>query len=411
MNISWIIAQRILLNKQNSFSKFIIRLSIVATSLSVLAMIATLAFVNGFQEEISNKIFSFWGHVHVQHFSASKSLVTEETPILETDTILQTIHKQKGLLNAYTYATKSAVIEKNNAIEGILIKGISKQNDFSRFKSFLKQGRNINFNDISYSKEILVPEPIANSLKLKVKDTVRMHFISTKQGENSTYRKLVIAGIYKTGIEEYDKLFVISDIRLLQHLNNWQPNQIGGYEIYIDDYKNIDDFNNKLVDQLPTDWVSKTTKESYPNIFDWLNIQDVNRNVVFIIMGIVAVINLITSLLVLVLERTRMVGILKAIGTPNWQIQQIFLFHACVITIIGVGIGLISGLSLCWLQQSTHFIHLDESSYYISYAPIQIVGWQVALLCVGTALVCFLALIIPTLTVKKLSPIKAIQFR
>ncbi len=374
-------------------------------------MIATLAFVNGFQEEISNKIFSFWGHVHVQHFSASKSLVTEETPILETDTILQTIHKQKGLLNAYTYATKSAVIEKNNAIEGILIKGISKQNDFSRFKSFLKQGRNINFNDISYSKEILVPEPIANSLKLKVKDTVRMHFISTKQGENSTYRKLVIAGIYKTGIEEYDKLFVISDIRLLQHLNNWQPNQIGGYEIYIDDYKNIDDFNNKLVDQLPTDWVSKTTKESYPNIFDWLNIQDVNRNVVFIIMGIVAVINLITSLLVLVLERTRMVGILKAIGTPNWQIQQIFLFHACVITIIGVGIGLISGLSLCWLQQSTHFIHLDESSYYISYAPIQIVGWQVALLCVGTALVCFLALIIPTLTVKKLSPIKAIQFR
>ena len=374
-------------------------------------MIATLGFVNGFQEEISNKIISFWGHLHVQHFSASKSLVAEETPIIENDTILQTINNQKGTVNACTYATKSAVIEKNKAIEGVLIKGISKRYSPIRFNSFIKEGHWINFSDSNYSKEILVPETIATALELKLNDTVRIHFIATKQGETSTYRKLIVAGIFKTGIEEYDKLFIISDIRLLQRLNNWQTNQIGGYEIYIDEYKKMDEFSNKLIDQLPAEWICKTTKESYPNIFDWLNIQDVNRNVVFIIMSIVAIINLITCLLVLVLERTKMVGILKAIGTPNWQIQQIFLFHAGIITLIGVGLGLVLGLSLCWIQQTTHFIHLDESSYYVSYAPIKLIGWEVALVCICTSFVCFLSLIIPTLTIKKLSPIKAIQFR
>ena len=383
----------------------------VATSLSVLAMIVTLAFVNGFQEEISNKIFSFWGHVHVQHFSASKALVAEETPITENDTILQTIRKQKEVLNAYTYATKSAVLEKNKAIEGVLIKGIGLQYDASRFSSFIKKGHWINLSDSNYSKEILVPEPIAKSLQLNINDTVRVHFIATKQGETSTYRKLIVAGIYKTGIEEYDKLFIISDIKLLQRLNNWRAKQIGGYEAYIDDYNKMDSFSTHLIDQLPSEWMSKTTKESYPNIFDWLNIQDVNRNVVFIIMAIVAIINLMTCLLVLVLERTKMVGILKAIGAHNWQIQQIFLFHAGIITLIGVGLGLLSGLALCLLQQTTHFISLDESSYYISYAPIKIIGWQVALVCLCTAVVCFLSLIIPTLIIKKLSPVKAIQFR
>ena len=171
------------------------------------------------------------------------------------------------------------------------------------------------------------------------------------------------------------------------------------------------EFNAKLLDKLPSEWVSKTTKDIYPNIFDWLNIQDVNRNVVFIIMGIVAIINLVTCLLVLVLERTKMIGILKAIGNPDWTIQKIFLYYASVITVIGIGSGMIAGLGLCWLQQVTHFISLDESSYYVSYAPIKIIGWQVVLVCVMTAVICFLSLIIPTIVVKKLSPVKAIQFR
>ena len=411
MNISLIISRHILLNRQKSFSRFIIRLSVAATTLSVMAMIVTLAFVNGFQETVSKKVFSFWGHIHVQHLEDNKSLVAEETPIIKNDTIVNLIKQQNDLVEISAFATKSAVIEKDKTIEGVLIKGIESNCDSTQFTPFLQKGHWIDFGDTNYSKEIIVPQPIANELRININDTVRIHFIATKEGETSTYRKLIVAGIYKTGIEEYDKLYVLTDLRMIQRLNNWQPNQIGGYQIYIDDYKKMDGFNNRLLDKLPAEWVSRTTKEIYPNIFDWLSIQDVNRNVVFIIMGIVAVINLITCLLVLVLERTKMIGILKAIGSTNWSIQQIFLYYAFVITVIGIGCGMIAGLGLCWLQQTTHLISLDESSYYVSYAPVKVIGWQVALVGLGTAIICFLSLIIPTLVVKNLSPVKAIQFR
>ncbi|MFP5040978.1 ABC transporter permease [Parasediminibacterium sp. JCM 36343] len=411
MNISFIVAKKIAFNRQQSFSKFIIHLSIAATGLSVMAMIVTLAFVNGFQQTVSGKVFSFWGHIHAQHFEGSKSLVAEETPILKNDSILHIIQQQNGVAHVDEYATKSAVLEKNKSIEGVLVKGVAASYQGSRLAPFMKKGHWIHFNDTSYSKEILISEPIANSLDVAVNDTIRMHFIASKQGESSTYRKLVVAGIYKTGIEEYDKLFVIADIKLLQRLNNWLPTQIGGYEIFLTDYKMMDTISNRLSDNLPPEWVSRSTKEIYPNIFDWLNIQDVNRNVVFVIMAIVAIINLITCLLVLVLERTRMVGILKAIGTPNWHIQQIFLYYATLITMSGICVGLVTGLGICWLEETTHFIHLDETSYYVSYAPMLVIGWQVAAVCVATAFVCFLSLIVPTLVVKKMQPVKAIQFR
>lgn len=411
MKLSLFIATRIAFNKMQSFSRFIIRLSVAATGLSVMAMIVTLSFVNGFQKEVSHKVFSFWGHIHVQHFEMGKSLVTEETPITENDTILKLLQKEKAVHSIDAFATKSAVIEKNKSIEGILIKGVERNFDSTRFIPFMKQGHWLRFYDTLFNKELLVSEQIANTLEIKLGDTIRLHFISSKAGESSTYRKLIVSGIFKTGIEEYDNLFVIADIRLLQRLNSWQKNQIGGYEISLDDYTKLDSFNNTLLDKLPSEWASKTTKELYPNIFDWLNIQDVNRNVVFIIMTIVAIINLITCLLVLVLERTKMIGLLKAIGLADIKIQQIFFFNAAIITLIGIGSGLILGLGLCWLQISTHFIQLDESSYYVSYAPIYIIRWQVWLVCIGTSIICFLAVIIPTIVIKKLSPIKAIQFK
>ncbi len=411
MNISFTIAKRTLFSEKNSFSKFIIKLSIAATMLSVMAMIITISFVNGFQDKVSEKIFSFWGHIRVQHLEANKALVAEETPVYKNDSILKIIKLQPEVLHVSAFATKSAVLEKNKSIEGVLIKGIESTYDSIQLSSLISYGKWLNFSDTNYSKEILVSQAIANVLNIQVNDTIQTHFIATQNGQSSTVRKLKVAGIYKTGIEEYDKLFIIADIRLLQRLNNWQSNQIGGYELVLSNYNHLDSFNNNLLDKLPNEWISKSIKEIYPNIFDWLNIQDVNRNVVFIIMSIVAIINLITCLLVLVLERTRMIGILKAVGTPNFQIQQIFLCHAFIINILGIGGGLIAGLGLCFLQQHTHIITLDESSYYISYAPIKIIGWQVMLVCVCTGIVCFLSLIIPSWVVKTLSPVKAIQFR
>ena len=373
-------------------------------------MIITLSFVNGFQQTVSQKVFSFWGHIRVQHYEEGKVLVAEESPILKNDTIEAIIKQQKGIAQIQVFATKSAVLEKNKEIEGILFKGVDPAYDSLRLKQFIKEGRWLQFNDSNYNKEIIVSAPIANSLKLHVSDTVRITFISQDLGK-ITYRKLLVVGIYKTGIEEYDKLFAIGDIRLIRRINDWQPNEIGGYELFVNDYTKMDTINAQLLDKLPNIWISKTIRDVYPNIFDWLNIQDVNRNVIFIVMAIVAVINLITCLLILVLERTSMVGILKAIGANDWNIQKIFLYHASFITITGIGMGLILGLIVCFLQQQFGFIRLDETNYYVSTAPIQIIWWQIAAICVSTTLVCFVSLIIPTFLVKNINPVKSIQFR
>jgi lipoprotein-releasing system permease protein len=410
LNLAFYIAKRVAFNRQKSFSRFIIRLSVAATAVSVMAMIITLAFVNGFQQTVSEKVFSFWGHVRVQKYEPNKSLVAEETAIQKNDTIESVLRSEPGVEQVQSFATKSAVLEKNKEIEGVLLKGFEKDYDSSRLKKYLRQGRWIHFNDSSYSKEILVSTPLASQLRIELNDTITVYFISSINGAR-TYRKLKVVGLYKTGIEEYDKLFVLGDLGLIRRVNNWTPDQVGGYEIFVKDNKMIDTISSRLSDALPPEWSSRSIPEVYPNIFDWLSIQDVNRNVIFTVMAVVAIINLITCLLILILERTRMVGILKAMGAADALIQKIFLYHATVITFSGIGIGFVLGIGICLLQQYTGFITLDESSYYVSVAPVYIIWWQVLAVCVVTAIVCYLALIIPTWLIKKINPVKAIQFR
>lgn len=412
MNVAAVIARRIAFNSQKSFSRFIIRLAIAATTLSVAAMIITLAFVNGFQQTVSQKVFSFWGHLRIQRYEPNKALVAEETPLDKDEQVVKRLSKFPYIKTIQSFATKSAVLQSGANIEGILFKGVEKEYDFGHLQNFLKAGRWLRFDDTLYSKEIVLSQPLAQQMQIKVNDTIKIYFIDAAGGK-SNFRRLTVAGIYKTGIEEYDKLFAIGDLRLINRLNNWSPNQIGGYEIFLDDYKMMDSVNEKIYYTaiLPEKWISRTVKEVYPNIFDWLNIQDVNRDVIFIVMSIVAIINLVTCLLILVLERTRMVGILKALGSSNWTIQKMFLYHAGYITLIGVGSGLIIGVGLCLLQQQFGFIKLDETAYYVSTAPVYIIWWQVLAICLTTVVVCFLSLIIPTLIVRSIQPVKAIQFR
>ena len=410
MNLAFHIAKRIAFNRQKSFSRFIIRLSVAATALSVMAMIVTLAFVNGFQQTVSEKVYGFWGHMRVQKYEPNKSLVAEENPIDKNAKIEALIRAEPGVERVQSFATKSAVIEKNKEIEGVLLKGIEKEYDSSKLKPYLKQGRWIDFSDSNYSKEIMLSVPLATQLRINLNDTVTLYFISITDGSR-TYRKLNVAGIYKTGIEEYDKLFILGDLRLIRRVNNWTPDQTGGYEIFLNHYQQIDSVNSRLSDKLPAEWMSRSIPDIYPNIFDWLKIQDVNRNVIFIVMAVVAIINLITCLLILILERTRMIGILKALGAEDGLIRKIFLYHATVISCTGIGIGFILGIGLCLIQQYTGFITLDETSYYVSKAPVLIIWWQVAVVCIATASVCYLLLIIPTLLIKKIKPVIAIQFR
>jgi len=410
MQLATFLARRIAFNSQRSFSRFIIRLATAATALSVAAMIITLAFVNGFQFAVSNKIFSFWGHLRVQEYEPDKAIIAEETPWQPNDTALQVLHTFTQIKQIQAFATKSAVIEKNKEIEGVLFKGVENNYNFNNLKAFLKQGSFPKFNQAGYSKDILVSDPVANELQIKVNDSVNVYFINQQQGRASV-RRLHVCGIFKTGIEEYDKTFAIGDLRLLRQVCNWQHNEIGGYEIFLDDYKKMDTINYQLYQALPQAWISRTIKQIYPNIFDWLQIQNVNRNVIFIVMSVVAIINLITCLLILILERTKMTGILKALGSRDWVIQKIFLYHASLIAVRGMIIGVVFGLGICILQKQTGFIKMNEAAYYVSEAPVYIIWWQVIAVCTATLLVCFLALLIPTWLVKTIRPVKAIQFR
>jgi lipoprotein-releasing system permease protein len=411
LGLSYHIAKRIAFNKQQSFSRFIIRLSVAATAVSIIAMIITLAFVNGFQEKVADKIFGFWGHIRVQKYETGKSLISEELPLTKNKAVENSLATAPGVVSYQSFATKSAVLESNTEIEGVLIKGIEKNENHSGLKKFLVAGRWMQFTDSLYSKETIVSDAVAKQLQIKINDTIKVHFVSTNTDAQKTYRKLVVVGFYHTGIDEYDKLFMIADINLIRRINNWEPDQIGGYEVFVDQYQNIDAISGGLSNALPSEWMSKSIKEIYPNIFDWLDIQDVNRNVVFIVMGIVALINLITCLLILMLERTNMIGLLKAMGATSWTIQKIFIAYASFITLAGVGFGLIIGIGICLLQQATGFITLDEASYYITVAPIKIIWWQVAAVCAGTSVVCFISLFLPTLLIPKVSPVKAIEFK
>ena len=374
-------------------------------------MIITLAFVNGFQEKVADKIFGFWGHIRVQKYETGKSLISEELPLTKNSAVENSLATTPGVVSYQSFATKSAVLESNSEIEGVLIKGIEKNENHSALKKFLVKGRWLDFRASIYSKETLISDAVAKQLQIKINDTIKVHFVANNTDAQKTYRKLVVVGFYHTGIDEYDKLFMIADINLIRRLNNWEPNQIGGYEVFVDQYQHLDAISSTLSNALPSEWMSKSIREIYPNIFDWLDIQDVNRNVVFIVMGIVALINLITCLLILMLERTNMIGLLKSMGATNWTIQKIFIVYASFITLTGVGFGLIIGVGICLLQQATGLITLDEASYYITVAPIKMIWWQVAAVCAGTSVVCFISLFLPTLLIPKVSPVKAIEFK
>lgn len=410
MNTALTIARKLRYREASPLSRFIIVLAQTATALGVAAMILTLCFVQGFQDAISQKIFGFWGQIKVQRYEPDQSILAEASPLERQVSWEEKTRQLPGVQSVMAYATKSAILEKDKSLEGVLLKGIEAQADPLLSDMFLQNGQWLSFADSLYSKDLVVAAPLAQKLRLALGDTVKVYFLSA-DGQERTYRKLRVSGIYKTGIEEYDKLFAFADLRLIARLNQWTHGTIGAYEIRTQDPKATATVLPEVQAGLPEKWQALSTASIYPNLFDWLTIQDLNRNVVFVIMAVVALINLVTCLLILVLERTRMIGLLKALGMPNNGLVRIFQYQATRIALKGIAWGMGVGLGLALLQQKTGWIQLDEASYYVKQAPVTLVYWQIALVGIVTAMVCHLVLFLPALLVRKINIIQALRFR
>ncbi|MFM9951099.1 MAG: ABC transporter permease [Saprospiraceae bacterium] len=430
MNFEFFISKRVAANGQQSFSRIIIRIAAGAVALSIAVMIIATSLISGFKQEISSKIFGFWGHIHITDLDVGQSLL-DAYPIHIKQTFypfLDTVQNVKyteevirfgkvtekerqtnaGIRHIQTFALKPGIIKSKAEIEGIILKGVGKDFDWDFMAHYIKKGQAISRSDSAMSSDILISQQTADRLRVDVGDKFVVHFV--EKGEQLK-RRFNICGIYRTGLEEYDRKFALVDIRQIQRLLGWSENEVGGFEVFIEDIDDLLPIEDYVYSELPNDLNSETIRSKFPEIFEWLELQNINETVIMALMLSVAIINMMTALLILILERANMIGILKALGTANWSIRRIFLYYAAYIMLVGLFWGNLIGIGLCWLQDRFGFIQLDEANYYLSVAPVDINLWTILLLNVGTLMITLIFLVIPSYLVSTISPVKAIRFK
>jgi lipoprotein-releasing system permease protein len=391
VNLPFFIAKRLYFSSEKSFSKFIAGVAVVAVTLSVAVMIITVSLVNGFQKEISSKVYGYFGQMQVTKFGFSKSF--EDNPV----DIHQPFYKKGtgigNIKHIQPFAYKPGILKTDENIEGIIMK--------------LSSGNIFNWNDTLVSDKIIVSEQTSNRLLLKVGDKIAVHFMQNPP----RVRNLTISGIYNSGMKEFDERYALMDMRHIQTLNGWEENQVSGFEIFLNDIEKMDETAYHLNDEeLPVDLVAQTVREIHPNIFDWLELQDMNKLIILILMTVVACINIITCLLIIILERSNMIGIMKAIGATNRSIRMIFVYNAMYVVLLGMLLGNIFGLGICFAQDYFHFITLPEDSYYVKYAPVDLNLLNIVLINIATFIVCFLVLLLPSYLVSRIAPVKVLRF-
>jgi len=400
------IAARITFRSKRTFSKLIVRIAIVGIMLGLGVMILSLAVVRGFKGEIREKMRGFAGDMQIVKYDLNDSY--ENSPFLADDKFVNQAHKIKGVTKIMPFATKPGIIRTQDEIEGVVLKGIDKTYDWTFFKKIMVAGKVIDFTDsVEAQKQIMISQLTANRLKLKVGDKLLMYFVQQPLRK----RQFKICGIYSSGVEEVDKTYVVGALSLIQRLNDWSPDQIGGYEIRVADFDRLNYVSGYIDDVLPTKLKLYTILETYPTIFEWLSLLNTNAVVMLVLMTLVAVINMISALLIMILERTAMIGMFKALGATNWTLQKIFLLNAFYLAGVGIVLGNLFGFGLGYFQSSTHFFTLDPASYYMSFVPVQFNLQDDVLLNLGTLVICFVVLIIPSMLVTKISPVKAIRFK
>ncbi|RZM29395.1 MAG: ABC transporter permease [Pedobacter sp.] len=406
MNTEYFIAERIAIKSERTFSKLIVRIAIAGVMLSLAVMMLSVAIIKGFKTEIREKVRGFIGDVRVFKFDLNNSF--ELSPFVPAKETIAGLKSNKEVEYFQPYATKPAIISVNDEVEGINFKGIDKTFNWNYIRKHLVSGTIIDFADSAKAtKQIMISQFTANRLNLKVGERFIMHFVQ----DPPRPRQFTIVGIYDIGVEEIDKNFVIGDLNIIRRLNNWKANEIGGIEIRIKDFSKLKEVSTGIYSELELKLKSESVEDYFPAIFTWLSLLDVNTRVLLVLMMVVGVINMITALLIMILERTNMIGMLKAFGMTDLSVMKIFLYNAFYLVGIGLVLGNILGLGLGFLQYYTHIFKLDQTSYYLSYVPIEFHFMDVLLLNVATVFICLIVLIVPSMLVSKISPLKAIRFK
>lgn len=410
MNLEHFIAKRLITAKdhKSSISAPIIKIAIAAIAIGIVMMIVSIATGIGLQQKIRQKVSAFNGHIIISNFNGNESDGSIE-PVSTNQKFYPKFNAVEGINHIQAVSTKLGIIRTETDFEGITFKGVGKDYKWEYLEEYLIEGRLPKLKS-NLNEEVLISQYLANRLKLKLNDSFNTFFLNEGDSKLPKSRRFKIVGIYNSGFQEFDAAFIIGDIRHIQRLNKWNSNQVGSFEIFVDDFTKIDEKGKQVYKEIPSTLNAQTIVEKYYYIFDWLKLFDFNIIVILIIMIIVSTINMVVALLVLILERTQMIGILKSLGSDNWSIRKIFLYNSLYLILRGLFWGNTIGIGLLLIQKKFEIIKLNPESYYVNVAPVEINMLYILALNVGTVLVCLLVLLIPSYLITKISPAKTIRF-
>ncbi len=416
MNTELFISKRLFFDKSNQqiLSKKIIRIALFGIALGLAVMIVSVAVITGFKTEIRNKVIGFGSHLQIINFESGNSY--ENNPVSKNQPFLNDLKKTYGVKTYHFFATKAGIIKTDEVNQGVIFKGVESGYDWAFFKVNLVSGHIPNLNDSARTNEILISENLSKMLRLNAGDQGILYFIN-KDEITPRMLQFKVCGIYKTNLEEFDNLFVIGDIKQIQRINDWQPDEITGIEIEVSDFGKIDlierevrnlviNYSNENSAILRTENITR----QYPQIFDWLSILDMNVWVILFLMVMVAGFNMISALLVLILERSTMIGVLKSLGSPNRSIRKVFLYLSVFLTSRGMLWGNVIGIAIILIQKIFQIIKLNPATYYVDVVPVNFNIMHILLLNAGCLLVTTFMLVIPSYLVSKISPDKSIRF-
>lgn len=410
MNLEYFIARRLITDKhqKSSISSPIIKIAISAIAVGMVMMIVSVATGIGLQQKIREKIAAFNGHVIISNFDNNQSEVTL-VPISKKQDFYPKFSLVPEVIHVQATASKAGIIRTETAFEGIILKGVGVDYQWDAVKEYLIAGNLPDFSN-KLNQEVLISQFLANRLNLKVGDNFNTFFIKENQNQLPNLRRFKITGVFNSGFQEFDATYIIGDIRHIQRMNKWKPDQVGSFEVFINDFNKIQSIGQSVYEQTASTLDTITIIEKYSYIFEWLKLFDFNIIVILVIMILVATINMVVALLVLILERVQMIGILKALGTNNWSVRKIFLYNALYLIFRGLFWGNLIGISLLLIQQYFGLIKLNPENYYVNQAPVYLDWGYILLLNIVTILVCFMVLLIPSYIITKISPVKAIRF-